>query len=114
MLAGPGPASSGGTVLKNQTLPKSPTLEHKLRFSKTCYSLSLSLLTSTEPGKSFRYVIGNPDKEVGVRAFLCCEWVEHLSFWATFKVCECQHICIILGNISPGETFLGWMLHCRK
>lgn len=39
-------------------------------------------------------MIGNTDKEVEAYVFLCCEWVEHLSFWATFKVCECQHVCL--------------------
>lgn len=39
-------------------------------------------------------MLGNPEKEVRVHVFFCCERAEHLSFWVTFKVCECQHVCL--------------------
>lgn len=48
-------------------------------------------------------MIGSPDKEVRVLVFFCCEWAEHLSFWATFRVCECRRLCIVLGSTGPGE-----------
>lgn len=83
--------------------------EHRLLFPPvTYYFLNWSLFISSELTKPLRYMVGSPDKEVRVHVFFCCEWDEHLSFWATFKVCECQHVCIILGNIGPGET-ISWM-----